>query len=33
MFKIFVGRDENRQLKADQIERFAALEAKFLAAS
>lgn len=25
MFKIFVGRDENRELKADQVERFEAL--------
>jgi len=33
MFKIFAGRDENRQLKADQVERFAALEAGFPAAS
>jgi putative heme utilization carrier protein HutX len=33
MFKIFVGRDENRQLKADQIKRFAALEARFPAAA
>jgi putative heme iron utilization protein len=33
MFKIFVGRDEKRQLKADQVERFAALEAKFAAAA
>lgn len=32
MFKIFVGRDENRQLKADQVERFTRLEAKFSAA-
>lgn len=28
MFKVFVGRDENRQLKADQVERFAQLEAR-----
>jgi putative heme utilization carrier protein HutX len=33
MFKIFVGRDEKRQLKANQVERFAALEAKFAAAA
>lgn len=26
MFKIFVGRDENRSLRADQVERFDALE-------
>lgn len=26
MFKIFVGRDQNRRLKADQVERFARLE-------
>jgi putative heme utilization carrier protein HutX len=32
MFKIFVGRDENRRLKADQVARFAALEARFAAA-
>ncbi len=31
MFKIFVGRDENRRLKADQVERFAQLEARFAA--
>jgi heme iron utilization protein len=29
MFKIFVGRDESRRLKVDQVERFARLEAKF----
>lgn len=29
MFKIFVGRDENRRLKADQVDRFARLEARF----
>jgi putative heme utilization carrier protein HutX len=29
MFKIFVGRDESRRLKADQVERFARLEAAF----
>jgi putative heme utilization carrier protein HutX len=33
MFKIFVGRDENRRLKADQIERFATLETRFAAAA
>jgi len=33
MFKIFVGRDESRRLKADQVERFARLEAKFAAAA
>lgn len=33
MFKIFVGRDENRRLKADQVERFGMLEAKFAAAA
>jgi putative heme utilization carrier protein HutX len=33
MFKIFVGRDQNRRLKADQVDRFAALEAKFAAAA
>ena len=31
MFKIFVGRDKDRRLKADQVQRFAALEAKFAA--
>lgn len=31
MFKIFVGRDESRRLKVDQVERFAQLEAKFAA--
>ncbi len=31
MFKIFVGRDENRRLKADQVERFARLETRFAA--
>lgn len=31
MFKIFVGRDKDRRLKADQVERFATLEAKFAA--
>jgi putative heme iron utilization protein len=25
MFKVFVGRDENRELKADQVEKFHAL--------
>lgn len=29
MFKIFVGRDEERRLKADQVERFGKLEASF----
>lgn len=33
MFKIFAGRDENRRLKADQVEHFAALEAGFPAES
>lgn len=33
MFKIFVGRDQNRRLMADQVERFAALEARFAAAA
>ena len=28
MFKIFVGRDESRRLKADQVERFARLGSK-----
>jgi putative heme utilization carrier protein HutX len=32
MFKIFVGRDEARQLKGDQAERFARLERQFTAA-
>ena len=32
MFKIFVGRDENRRLKADQVERFARLKVRFAAA-
>lgn len=31
MFKIFVGRDESCRLKADQVGRFAQLEAKFTA--
>lgn len=31
MFKIFVGRDKDRRLKADQVERFTTLEAKFAA--
>lgn len=31
MFKVFVGRDEARQLKADQVERFRALAAKLQA--
>lgn len=29
MFKIFVGRDESRRLKADEVECFARLEARF----
>lgn len=29
MFKIFVGRDEKRHLKADQVERFTKLEGRF----
>ncbi len=29
MFKIFVGRDENRQLIANQVERFTALQDRF----
>lgn len=33
MFKIFVGRDKSRQLKADQVERFAQLEARYATAS
>jgi putative heme utilization carrier protein HutX len=33
IFKIFVGRDENRQLKADQVARFAQLEARFASAA
>lgn len=32
MFKIYLGRDENRQLKPDQIAAFDALEARLLAA-
>jgi len=28
MFKIFVGRDEKHQLKADQLEKFRALAKK-----
>lgn len=28
MFKVFVGRDESRNLKVDQVERFARLEAR-----
>jgi putative heme utilization carrier protein HutX len=32
MFKVFVGRDENRELKADQLERFRALADKLDAA-
>jgi putative heme utilization carrier protein HutX len=33
MFKIFVGRDEDRRLKTDQVERFAQLERRFASAS
>lgn len=33
MFKIFVGRDKSRQLKADQVERFAQLESHFAVAT
>jgi putative heme utilization carrier protein HutX len=33
MFKIYVGRDEDRRLKADQVERFAQLERRFSSAS
>jgi putative heme utilization carrier protein HutX len=33
MFKIFVGRDEQRRLKTDQVERFAQLESRFAAVS
>jgi putative heme iron utilization protein len=29
MFKIFVGRDEKRELRADQLERFRALRGRF----
>lgn len=29
MFKIFVGRDESKKLKADQVERFTQLERRF----
>ena len=29
MFKIFVGRDENYQLIASQVERFTALQERF----
>lgn len=32
MFKIFVGRDETRALKPDQVARFAQLEGRFAAA-
>jgi putative heme utilization carrier protein HutX len=32
MFKIFIGRDESRRLKADQVERFHRLEARFASA-
>jgi putative heme iron utilization protein len=31
MFKVFVGRDETRALKADQLARFRALAAKIAA--
>lgn len=30
MFKVFVGRDENRALKADQVERFERLQARLV---
>jgi putative heme utilization carrier protein HutX len=33
MFKIFVGRDAERRLKADQVERFAQLERRFASVS
>jgi oxygen-independent coproporphyrinogen-3 oxidase len=33
MFKIFVGRNEERRLKADQVERFAQLERRFASVS
>jgi putative heme iron utilization protein len=33
MFKIYVGRDEDRRLKADQVERFAQLERRFASTS
>ncbi|WP_334146798.1 heme utilization cystosolic carrier protein HutX [Hyphomicrobium sp.] len=32
MFKIFVGRDETKRLKADQVEKFSQLEGRFPAA-
>jgi putative heme utilization carrier protein HutX len=32
MFKIFVGRDKTKQLKADQVEKFSQLEGRFPAA-
>jgi len=31
MFKVFVGRDENRELKPDQVERFEQLRARLAA--
>ena len=31
MFKVFVGRDENRELKADQLRKFRALAGKLAA--
>lgn len=33
MFKVFVGRDESRQLKPDQVAKFALLEERFAAAA
>jgi putative heme iron utilization protein len=30
MFKVFVGRDENRALKPDQVERFEQLKARLM---
>lgn len=33
MFKVFVGRDENRALKADQVVRYKQLQARFTAAA
>lgn len=33
MFKVFVGRDEQRRLKPDQVERFAQLERRFVQTS
>ena len=32
MFKIYLGRDEGRQLKAEQISAFDALEARLISA-